>query len=313
MAQTQTNTSQPIYPVRLSIEACKTDDVSLMAQAISIASSPESCDTVQEVIRTGLRRSAARGATRVLSYLLDQGADVSTITAGTIVSSRELVEPSREVLEILIAHGWDIDNRGDDKGWPLLWYVVRYPDLLAWCLAHGASVYLPGDTPLRNTNGIGCEPRLSLLELAAEEGTVATFELLRARGAPLGRRTLHVAVEHAAIHAPPYDSVRTALFEERMDMVRHLVDMVGLDVDAEECWPGKSCATPLCYVASYNSGKDARELIWFLLDRGADPNRAFTLGGDRALSALEQAQRIRNTRFLEAVQEWQARQHNNTT
>jgi hypothetical protein len=278
-----------------------TDDVSLMAQAISIASNPESRNTVQEVIQNGLRRSVARSATRVLSYLLDQGAEVSTITAGAIMSKEELVEPSREVLEILIAHGWDINSRGPDStDWPLLWCVTRYPDLLEWCLAHGASVDLPGDTP-------------PVLEIAAAEGSVATFELLRARGAPLGRRTLHRAVEQAAIYVPSGDSVRTALFEQRMDMVRHLVDIVGLDVNAVEPWPGKFCSTPLCYVAPRNN-KDAKELIWFLLDRGADPNRAGPLLGDiRVPSALEHAQSCRNTRFLEAVREWQSLQHNNTT
>lgn len=115
MAQTQTNASRPINPLPLTFEACKTDDVSLMAQAISIASSPGSRNTVQEIIQTGLRRSVARGATRVLPYLLDQGADISTITAGSIVNKEELVEPSYEVLEILIARDWDIDSRGPDS------------------------------------------------------------------------------------------------------------------------------------------------------------------------------------------------------
>lgn len=272
-----------------------TDDISLMAQAISIASNPESRNTVQEVIQNGLRRSVARSATQVLSYLLDQGAEISTITAGAIMSKDELVEPSREVLKILITHGWDINSQGPDStNWPLLWYVIRYPDLLEWSLAYGASVDLPGDTP-------------PVLEIAAAEGSVATFELLRARGAPLGRRTLHRAVEQAAVCAPSNDSFRTALFEQRMDIVRHLVDIVRLDVNAVEPWPGKFYSTPLCYLASRNDGKDAKELIWFLLDRGADLNRAGPLVEDiRLPSALEHAQSSRNTRFLEAVREWQS-------
>jgi hypothetical protein len=163
-------------------------------------------------------------------------------------------------------------------------------------------VDLPGDIP-------------PVLEIAAAEGIVATFELLRARGAPIGRRTLHQAVEQAAIYASSDDgSVRTEPFEQRMDMVRHLVDIVGLNVNADGLWPGKFCSTPLSYVASRNDSKDARELIWFLLDRGADPDRAGPLVGDiRPPSALEHAQSSRNTRFLEAVREWQAQQHNNNT
>jgi predicted type IV restriction endonuclease len=83
-----------------------------MAQAISIADKPESRNTVQEVIQKGLRSSVRRGATQVLSYLLDQGAEISTITAGAIMNTEELVKSSREVLEILIARGWDINSWG---------------------------------------------------------------------------------------------------------------------------------------------------------------------------------------------------------
>lgn len=160
---------------------------------------------------------------------------------------------------------------------------------------------LPGDIP-------------PVLEIAAGSGSVATFELLRARGAPLGRLTLHRAVKQAFINAPSDDSIRDALFEQRMDMVKHLVDIVGLDINAVEPWSGKWCSTPLCYAAFRNYRKDAKELIWFLLDRGADPNRTGPLDGDIILpSALESAQSCRNTRFLEAVREWQALQRNNTT
>jgi hypothetical protein len=67
-----------------------------------------------------------------------------------------------------------------------------------------------------------------VLEIAAGSGSVATFELLQARGAPLGRLTLHRAVKQAFINAPSDDSIRDALFEQRMDMVKHLVDIVGL-------------------------------------------------------------------------------------
>lgn len=302
MAQTQTDASRSIRPLELCFQACKTDDVSLMAQAISIADKPKSRYTVQEVIQKGLRSSARRGATQVLSYLLDQGADVSMLTAGEIMNREELVKPSREVLELLIARGWDINSRGPNcNQWPLLWFVTRHPDLVEWCLAHGASVDVPGDIR-------------PVLEIAAGSGSVATFELLRARGAPLGRLTLHEAVMQAFIHAPSDNSIRDARFEQRMDMVKHLVDIVGLDVNAVEPWPGNWCSTPLCYAAFCNYQKDAKELIWFLLDRGADPNRTGPLDGEIILpSAIESAQCCGNTRFLEAVREWQELQRNNTT
>lgn len=265
---------------------------------------------MKELIERNFKRSVQRGAIRVLNYLLDQGADINIITAGDIINREEIVKPSREVLEILIANGWDVNNRRSHNNWPLLRCITSYPDLVEWCLAHGAKVDLPGDIP-------------PLLEICAESSTVATFELLRAKGAPLGRRTLHLAVEYAAIYAP-YDSpsdtpsdidmaLHNVLFKNRMDMVRHLVDVVGLDINAKEPYPGKFCNTPLCYMAHRNTNQDFRELIWFLLDRGADiicdgP----IIRGLKVPSALEAAESSRNIRFLEAVEEWEARRHDNT-
>ncbi|PTB42622.1 uncharacterized protein TrAFT101_008288 [Trichoderma asperellum] len=315
MAQAQNANDPAVRPVRLTIEACKNDDVSLMVLAISLASKPESRNTVQEVIQAGLNRSLRRTAPKILSYLLDHGADVGTVYAHMIGPSEEPGKPSLEMLEMLIAHGWDIDARHPRTSWPLLWSVLRYPDLVEWCLAQGASVYLPGDTPPRNANGVGETPRESLLVCAAKHATVATFELLRERGAPLERRALHEAAEFAAIYALPYgsaaDPAHVALFRERVDMVRHLVDVVGLDVNSQEAWPGKCRGTPLYYIARRNNRKDAREVIWFLLDRGADPDLGSTMGDLQIESAIKDAEKHSNTRFLEAVQEWRDRQHDN--
>ncbi|KAH8121971.1 hypothetical protein FP744_10009197 [Trichoderma asperellum] len=312
MAQAQNANNAAVHPVRLTIEACKNDDVSLMVLAISLASRPESRNTVQEVIQAGLDRSLSRTAPKILSYLLDHGADVGTVYPQVIGPREEPGKPSLEMLEMLVAHGWDIDARRERTSWPLLWYVLRYPDLVEWCLAQGASVYLPGDTPPWDANGVARQvPRESLLVCAAKHATVATFELLRAKGAPLERRALHEAAEFAAIYAPPYGSAADALFKERVDMVRHLVDVVGLDVNSQEVWPGKCRGTPLYYIARRNNHKDAREVIWFLLDRGADPDLGSTMGNLQIESAIKDAEMHSNTRFLEAVQEWRDRQHDN--
>lgn len=314
MATPPPSTTPRIVPIRMAIEACKTDDVSLMAQAISTASSSDSRVMVHDVIQKGLDRSTARNATRVLSYLLDeQGADVSTVTASTMMANDEPTKPSYEMLEILIKHGWDINSRrpGHD-GCPLLWSVTDDHDLVKWCLDHGARVESSGDTPPRDANGVGPRPRELLLEVAAASGTVETFELLRARGAPLSGRTLHSAVAMAAVYAPQDSSVRDALFDRQMEMVRHLVDIIKLDVDREEMMQNGSPGSPLCCVADRNNGKDARELIWFLLDRGADPDLETQLENYKIPSARETALMVRNARFLQAVEEWQARQHGGT-
>lgn len=313
MAQAQNANNAAVHPARLTIEACKNDDVSLMALAISLASRAESRNTVQEVIQAGLNRSLSRTAPRILSYLLDHGADVGTVYPNVIGPREGPGRPSLEMLEMLVAHGWDVDARRERTSRPLLWDVLRHPDLVQWCLAQGASVHLPGDTPPRDASGVARQTaRESLLVCAAREATVATFELLRARGAPLEQRALHEAAEAAAICAPPCGSAADALFRERVDMVRHLVDVAGLDVNSQEAWPGKCRGTPLYYIASRNNGKDARDVIWFLLDRGADPDLGSTMGELQIASANKEAEMHSNTRFLEAVQEWRDRQHDNT-
>lgn len=320
-----------IYPVRLvASKASKNDDVPLIVQALSLAAKPESRNTVQDVLRSGLRNSLGRHALKVLSYLLDNGADVSMVDPGWLYSEEDpFAKPSLEALEMLIAHGWDIDARPSRISWPLLWHVVEYPDLVEWCLDHGASVYLPGDTPPRDANGIGQVPRISLLERAASEASVPTFKLLREKGAPFHRGVLHAAVERAVQYAPPFNgsispSTGNIWFNERMAMIRYLVDEVAIDVNSEWWRPGKAGATPLDFVAYHSSSnKDVRELVWFLLDRGADLNHASVLKygykdqyigtGISYLSPLEVAQQSSDKRFLEAIQEWQEQQRNNST
>ncbi|KAL6908775.1 hypothetical protein GGI43DRAFT_379615 [Trichoderma evansii] len=319
-----------IFPVRLvASKASKNDDVSLIVEALSLASKPESRNTVQDVFRSGLRNSLKRSALKVLSYLLDHGADISIIDPSWVVNDEDpLVKPSLEALEMLIAHGWDINAREDAEAWPLLWYLVEYPDLVTWCLDQGAIVvYPPSDDPSRDANRLGHYWSQSLLEHAAKRASVATFRLLREKGAPFHQRILHGAVERAVTSAPPFHgstspstspSTSNVWFNERMAMIRYLVDEAGLDVNSEEWRLGKYGATPLDIVSSYKNGKDARELIWFLLDRGADLNHVSILkdptrGDIRHPNPLEEARLISNTRFLEAVQEWQDRQRNNTT
>lgn len=316
-----------IFPVRLvASKASKNDDVSLIVEALSLASKPESRNTVGDVFKSGLRNSLKRSALKVLSYLLDHGADVSMIDHSWVVNDEDtLAKPSLEALEMLISHGWDINARRYATDWPLLWYLVKYPDLVAWCLDRGAIVVYPpsDDDPSRDANRLGNYWSQSLLELAAKQASVATFKLLREKGAPFHRRVLHAAVEMAVESAPPFNgstslSTSDVWFNERMAMVRYLVDEARLDVNSEEWRLGGSGATPLDIVSSHKNDMDARELVWFLLDRGADLNHASVLKDPNRRdicypSPLEEARLISNTRFLEAIQEWQGRQRNNTT
>jgi hypothetical protein len=89
-----------------------------------------------------------------------------------------------------------------------------------------------------------------------------------------------------------------------MALVGYLTDVLCLDVNAEDWRPGDlgfsghgGSGTPLCYVLdNYNHEwvKNARALIWLLLDRGADPTPALKDADSQGMSI-----------FKEYVAEWE--------
>jgi ankyrin repeat protein len=291
----------------------------MIKQALEFAAQLDSEHSVPYILDYGLRRSVARRAVKVVQYLLEQGADVKllhgrhilpTIDEHTPEEYSEDEKPSLEILEILIAHGWNVNTRDitaqDADNRPLIWWIVRYPDLVQWCLDHGARVDIPEprrqgysyDPPQFTPNGDEIRhssPRgaITLLGVAASEGTVETFELLRAKGAPMDPRVLHMAVQKG-----------------RLEMMRHLVDVVGLDVNAVEHQVGDSCSTPLCYLAAHRQvGDSQREMIDFLLDHGADPDLEPGREGEVFWQSPNAcARQFSNAAFLEAVQTWRTRQ-----
>ena len=91
---------------RTCVEACKTDDVLLMEQAISLTSQANSFDTAEDVIQYGLKHSAARNAIHVLQYVLDHGADAARLAADGIFLGDVDLKPAEAILEILFTHGW---------------------------------------------------------------------------------------------------------------------------------------------------------------------------------------------------------------
>ncbi|KAF2657445.1 hypothetical protein K491DRAFT_594946 [Lophiostoma macrostomum CBS 122681] len=226
--------------------------------------------------------------------------------------TRDIAGTSIPILEILLEHGWNINYRGPHwDPMPFMWHIVEHDDIVAWCLEHGASVFL-------NKNGYayhhGACPEI--LEKAAQYATVSTFELLRSKGAPLGWRPLHLAVEQAVLLSASRVQVeakgnnektnekRATLarkYSERMAMVRHLIDVIGVDVNALDRPDGRRtqnyvAGNALCYVAQcygFPDGLNSEELVWFLLDRGADP-----------AAALVEAKGVDNPEFLQDVQAW---------
>ena len=167
-----------------------------------------------------------------------------------------LINPisSTRVLEDLLGKGWNINFRGRSAAKPFMWYTVHDVDLVTWCLDHGASVIPEGTVRLpampSPDDTLSMDERLcpTALEWTAAKGTVATFDLLRSKGAPLGWQTLHNATRSATQDYDP----------ERMSMVRYLIDEVGLDVNALDCPQGRATDgrgnTPLSSAALYDVG-----------------------------------------------------------
>lgn len=280
-------------------DASRTDDVSAVAQLVSAANEPDSMMTAQEILDLALQSSTKANATSVLSYSLEHGADIRGHGADLTLTWGDYNLPSLATLDMLIAHGWNIDSCGHTfASNPLLWAALRNSELVEWCLSHGASVDLP------TLQSQGLRP---ILERAAAIGNITIFEELRKRGAPLSPRVLPTAVRSANDHVPKPGESSSAAYEAHLNMVRHLIDDIGIDVNVESYWAGSTCSTPLCCIACYPKG-DATLLIELLLEKGGDPHLAGPSADDFSIpSALEAATARQYGSFVSAVEAWQLR------
>lgn len=292
-----TTRAPPPRPGRLVLQACQTDDTSLIAQALTLASLPTAHDSLDSILTQAVNNAIRRNATSVLTYVLTHGGSVPH------TSFLSVENPSTSTLEILLSHGWDINARAlGEKAF--LWNAVLVSDeLVAWCLDHGASP-IPKDLHLESEeeklkDSFGCP---AILESAARNSTLKTFKLLHSKGAPLGRRTLHFAAASA------FKTMETeeASFAERIGIVKHQVEDLGLEPNALDqpkgySW-GNHWGTPLCYVAKELSPRwDCEEVVKYLLEKGADPEMVMDPGG---WSAVELARQGGNERLLKIFDYW---------
>lgn len=159
-----------------------------------------------------------------------------------------------------------------------------------------------------------------MLQYPARNGDIATFELLRAYGAPVSQADLPSAVRAASKCAPHDSSVSPSReYKKLLTMVAHLLESVGIDANiasfgvAAGVTSGSYCSTPLCCVADSSMG-ETQELVWLLLDYGGDPNLRgrYTSTNDpttehSVTSAMEA--HPNNKRFRKAVDDWMSRKH----
>ena len=291
--------------------ACENDDVSILSEQIKKATLTASPESLQQVLLACLRDSARRNSPIVMACLIEQGADVTQISSTSLVDTTNDTLPSLETLNVLIKHGWDMNNCSyRRRNHPLLWYVVRNNGLVKWCLEHEAEVDPEDDTPL----GVR-RHRKPILECAAVSSSIETFELLRASGAPVSYNhgILPSAVMSICLDMPLTDEDSGSQdYKRLMAMIRHLVDVVGCDVNSvswDTCYgSGSICSTPLCWIACHKH-RGARELVRFLLDRGGDVDLAGPADYHLVIPSARRAATLgHNSYFLDLVAEWESEQ-----
>lgn len=104
------------------INHCEQEDVTGVAECLSMATFYGRKDMVQILLPPCLRRAAMHGSLKVVSYLIERGADVTEIR-GSLLSAAG-TPPTRETLEVLVANGWDINGSGRGRNAPVLWDLL---------------------------------------------------------------------------------------------------------------------------------------------------------------------------------------------
>lgn len=260
--------------------AIKSDSSAQMTDALMTAADYISLDECCQLLNNALDIVVRSGSVRLTQCLIDEGAEVSSLSMFAIKS-----QPSIPLFEALLAAGYDFTKAGPKncgmiKGRNMLHMVIQEGHMVEWLLDHGTPVdlgepiYAPRARPP------------PLLEYCACLGSVDTFKLLKTRGAKLTRRCLHVAVGEAAsagidpsrtIQQQPEgvevkrDGSQRSYLNDRAEMLRYFVDELHLDVndlDSDnsqfEFW-----GTPLNYATRH--GDSAVAVVKWLLAKGVDP------------------------------------------
>jgi hypothetical protein len=277
-------------PRKLIESSCKTNDIATLTRVL------EASHDDPTLLNLALLRSVSAGHISFVRFVLEE----KHMSASDLTPQSLSTQPTTELLQLLVDHGFDInkpaETRRPGKGGYLLQRVCHDEELVKWCLEHGAKV-----------NGIFTDPYSSppLLQTVASLGTVPIFKLLLSKGAPLEGRILHVAAGN--VGSRPGTDPDRGRFKVRMEMVRYLVEEVGLDVnelDSEESM-GNFWGTPLCYSAK--NPFDEAEVVKFLLEKGADPYIKERM--DEYHNAFSYAKEANNVKISEVLEEWKAK-HN---
>ncbi|KAM0426515.1 hypothetical protein ACHAPT_008207 [Fusarium lateritium] len=280
---------RPPNPRDVLDDAIQNNSISQLAEALKIAkSTPPRNSSYEQFLSSALSACVQDGKLDLVKYLLEHEPAPLTSLSPTKVWPKFSIP----LVELLIAHGWDINQQAPrgptDRCRRLVDLACRDQVIIEWLVDHGARVdggeyeyeIFPQPAPL--------------LETCALQGSVSTFKYLQVRGARLGRRTLHLAAGAAAAlgvdpkveHDGSTDGAESMENKEaqrknaKLEMLRFLVDQVKLDVNAMDTdvpHHAYHLGTPICYAASKPNG-DA--VVRWLLEKGADPHIKNMEGAD---------------------------------
>ncbi|KAK7425144.1 hypothetical protein QQX98_000058 [Neonectria punicea] len=274
--------ARPRRPRDVLDEAIENDSLPQLAEALELAkTNPIRNYPYEKFLASALSSCVQESKLVLVRYLLEQDSTPMTFITPAVVWDKFSVP----LLELLIAHGWDINRPGEPgprtRRQRLIDLACGDEDLVRWLVDHGAQVDGGEDE-----YELYPEPA-PLLETCAVRGSVSTFRFLQARGAKLSQRTLHRAAEDAAAaRVDPGADDGAARQRERAEMLRFLVDELKLDVNAMDSDVPRHFhwGTPLCYAATK---PNSEALVKWLLAKGADPSIKNTEGIDAERVAKE--------------------------
>ncbi|RMJ18531.1 hypothetical protein CDV36_001821 [Fusarium kuroshium] len=304
---------RPPNPRDILDEAIEHDSIPQLVEALQIAqSTPPRNSSYEKFLTSALSACVENGKLDMVKYLLEQESAPLTSLSPTKVWSKFSIP----LVELLIAHGWDINQQAPrgptDRCRRLVDLACHDQDIITWLVDHGARVdggeyeyeIFPQPAPL--------------LETCALQGSVSTFKYLQERGARLGRRTLHLAAGAAAAlgvdpnvkdssildTAGSTESKEAERKKAKLEMLRFLVEDVKLDVNAMDTdipHHTRHLGTPICYAASKANGE---AVVRWLLENGADPTIKNTEGADAEYVAKDHG----CEKPLAVLKEWKAAQ-----
>lgn len=286
--------------------AIREDSVSKLKPALDLARS-SSRPTYPIIVARAQRAAVENNSLSVLVHLLEnEDAQTSDLSIFQISENGSL-----PVLEVLLAHGWDVNAQDEEDGKRLIDWSCTDEVRARWLVKHGARV----DGGEFEFEGSESRPP-PLLETCARVGSLSMFKFLQSQGAKLGGRTLHHAASAGAfVGADPGSLLPNgaAIEDEKVykarenveDILRYLVDELDLDLNAIDTDVPKGllfCGTPLNYAAKEKRGSG---VVKWLLEKGANPSiRSLGGGGEAGMDAKGYAEWMGCTRVLEALDSW---------